>query len=162
MIIRSIAYEEANDFVLANITDKDSAFYSVDVYYFANTNVSIYGCFSGEDLVGLGCLAYYPYNEPDRYPQKLGYSEDEAASLLRIEASFVHPDYRGKGIQGVLLAHREEVARNAGYKYLCVSMAPENVANCRAVEKAGFVLGYAGEVSPGKTRRLYAKSIQGA
>lgn len=142
MEIRSINAEMAYFFVVDNLLPNDEDMYKVTLSYFESKNVMIFGCFQKENLIAIGCLSYYPYTELDQYPQKVGFTEEEATLLLRIEASFVSPKFRGIGLQGVMLRYREQFAKERGYKYLCVSMHPDNVSNQRAVIKEGFILQY--------------------
>jgi ribosomal protein S18 acetylase RimI-like enzyme len=54
-------------------------------------------------------------------------------------AMWVHPDYRGGGIAGQLIAAIKERALARGHRRIVLDVAPENVSAARLYQRQGFV-----------------------
>lgn len=159
-MFKSITAEEAFSFVKDNLLEEDKKYYSVSLEYFEQQNIKPFGLYVGKELAGIGCLSQYSFRETDFYPQKLGFSEEQSKTLLRVEASLVSPKHRGKGLQRRLLEELERVAIVGGFEYLILSVHPDNTSSKIPVERVGFELGVASENHNAELRLLYRKMIK--
>jgi RimJ/RimL family protein N-acetyltransferase len=62
--------------------------------------------------------------------------DPEATALI---ASYIHPDYRGKGLSNLFYKARIEWSRQNGYKRVIVSHRASNAASKAANQKFGFI-----------------------
>ena len=58
--------------------------------------------------------------------------------ISHMESAAVHPDYRGRGLQGKLLQEAERIERQRGTRFLMATVHPDNVYSLRNLEAAGF------------------------
>jgi len=118
------------DDILATLTRKD--------WYFPLTPAEIgnilagkagqaVGAFVGDQLVGFGAV-YYPKDHGDNLGRDVGLPAPELKQVVHLEACFVHPAYRGNGLQtkmGKLLI--EEVLAEGEYRHLLATVMPANI-----------------------------------
>lgn len=84
----------------------------------------------GDDLVGYAVVLteVSSKDEPDEVDYIYAYIQDIA----------VTPSLRGRGLGSRLLARSEEIAREAGVRWLRLSVLTENAEAVRVYERAGF------------------------
>ena len=92
------------------------------------------GIFDGDILVA---FAQMVVNRPGErnLGQQLGY---EAEKCVYYDIVFVHPDYRGLGLQAYALRRRDEIARALGAELGFVTVSPNNAYSLKNVMASGF------------------------
>ena len=92
----------------------------------------------------------YPGLGAHNYGYDLDMEADALMKVVCMESAAVHPDYRGMGIQKLLLERAEAQLTGNGERYLMGTIHPENVFSlnnalkqgdqiCRTIEKYGSV-----------------------
>lgn len=92
------------------------------------------GIFEGEKLAAFAQMVVNR-DTPRNLGQKLGYP---FGKCVYYEIVFVHPDYRGLGLQAYALRRRDEVARELGAELGFVTVSPNNAFSLRNVQASGF------------------------
>lgn len=92
------------------------------------------GIFDGERLVAFAMMVVNR-ETPRNLGQKLGFP---AEKCVYFDIIFVHPDYRGMGLQSYALALRDSVARELGAELAFVTVSPSNPHSLNNVKKHGF------------------------
>ncbi len=79
-----------------------------------------------------------------------------------MKLTLVHPDYRGMGLQIMLLNKLEALAKFFGYTHLCCTISPDNAPSISNVEKCGYEFDHKALKYGGLTRNIYVKEITGS
>ena len=69
--------------------------------------------------------------------EKFGF---DPRNCFTADSSFIHPDYRGLGLQGELLDIAREEAKNCGACSVWATVSPENVYSHRNCDKRGYTV----------------------
>ncbi|GIP38679.1 hypothetical protein J31TS4_19590 [Paenibacillus sp. J31TS4] len=116
----------------------------------------LYGAYRGGRLVAYTVLAF-PGRSPKNLGRAIGVPEEELDRVAALDASVVHEDARGLGLQRRFHALREERARALGYRLLYSTVHPDNEVSRRNLEAAGFTLQFTRPLYGGNPRHCYAK-----
>lgn len=92
------------------------------------------GIYDGERLVAFAQMVVNR-DTPRNLGQKLGYPPERCVCF---EIVFVHPDYRGLGLQAYALRRREEAAHALGAELGFVTVSPKNLYSLKNVLDNGF------------------------
>lgn len=90
-----------------------------------------------------GCLAavftiLYPGLDPCNYGYDLDLREAELLQVVHMDTAAVHPDYRGRGLQGQLLQMAERELSGNGKRILLSTVHPENRFSLNNMLKQGY------------------------
>ena len=117
----------------------------------------VLGVFYKEQMIAFGIL--YAAGQTK---ENLAYDIDEVTDVrenANLKLSIVRPDYRGNGIQQLLIVRLEQSARESGFKWISVTVSPDNpwsLNNCKA---CGYTEVKRLEKYGGLVRVLLAKKI---
>ena len=117
----------------------------------------VLGAFDGDKLVAFGILFVAGEGK-----ENLAHDVDEIEDILtsaNVKLIIVRPDYRGNGLQRELVARLEKTAVDAGFKWLCATVAPSNNWSYDNFIKSGFALNKILTKYGGLTRALLVKKI---
>lgn len=92
-----------------------------------------------------GCLAgalsiLHPGLKEYNYGYDLGFTEDQLLKVINMDSAAVHPDYRGQGLQRLLLHTAEQELQGSGERYLLCTIHPENQFSLNNALKQGYVI----------------------
>lgn len=79
--------------------------------------------------------------------------------VAHMESAAVHPNYRGKGLQGKLLQRAEEIEASRGTRFLMATVHPDNVYSLRNLEIAGYKCILETEKYGGLRRKVLCKEL---
>lgn len=113
------------------------------------------GIFDGERLAAFAMMVVNR-DTPRNLGQKLGFP---AEKCVYFDIIFVHPDYRGMGLQSYALALRDSVARELGAELAFVTVSPENPHSLNNVMKHGFEVYERREMYGGVDRYILKKRV---
>lgn len=113
------------------------------------------GIFDGDELVA---FAQMVVNRPGErnLGQQLGYAPEKC---VYYDIVFVHPDYRGLGLQAYALRRRDEIARALGAELGFVTVSPNNVHSLKNVMASGFEVVDRRLMYGGLDRYILSKSL---
>ncbi len=122
--------KEMYDYYILNTT---STFHSIplsidelrSILFINNPKYPSFLITSGREPIGYCFLS--------RYKNRQAYDRTAEVSL------YLNPEYTGKGIGAIAMAHIEEEAKKRGIKVLIGTLSGENTASMRLSEKMGFV-----------------------
>lgn len=94
------------------------------------------GVFDGDRVVAF-CILIANRESQYNLGQKFGFPPEECVSF---DIVFVHPDYRGLGLQRFLLGLRKSYGRKMGAKRGFATVAPENAFSLNNILNSGFAI----------------------
>lgn len=68
----------------------------------------------------------------------IGLPEAELCSVAHMDTVAVHPNFRGYGLQRLLISQAEEALSKTQYRYLLCTVHPENSFSHSNMEKLGY------------------------
>lgn len=80
----------------------------------------------------------YPGLESYNYGYDLDFTEEELQSVIHMDTSAVHPDYRGLGLQRKMIADAEAELSGQGRRILLCTVHPENRYSLRNLLMQGY------------------------
>lgn len=92
------------------------------------------GIFDGNMPVAF-CQMILNHDSPHNLGQKLGHAPEKC---VYYDIAFVHPDYRGLGLQACMISLRDEIARELGAELAFVTVSPDNAYSLKNVMGSGF------------------------
>lgn len=113
------------------------------------------GIFDGDRLAAFTQMVVNR-NTPRNLGQMLGYPFEKC---VYYEIVFVHPDYRGLGLQAYALRRRDEVARELGAELGFVTVSPNNAFSLKNIMASGFEVVERRRMYGGLDRYILKKSL---
>lgn len=103
------------------------------------TNIGqIVGCVLEDDtLIAIGVYVKWKY-EDHNYGYDLGISGEDLLKVGQIEATLVHENFRGNGLQKKICMELEEIARRRGDEIIAATVHPENIYSLKTFETLGY------------------------
>ena len=91
-----------------------------------------------------GLVAYSIIRIPglaeDNLGRDLNLTEEKQMKVAHLQATVVHPHFRGNGLQRKMArAHLEEIAE-MGYEHVCCTVSPKNPVSLSNILSCGFVI----------------------
>lgn len=114
------------------------------------------GVFDGGELIALSIMEDARGRDDDLGTRLKRHKLSDYADY---KLAFVHPAYRGHGLQRSLMALIEDIAFKRGYRWLCASVSPDNEFSRRNIEAQGFELDSRAELYGGLEREIFVKRI---
>jgi GNAT superfamily N-acetyltransferase len=97
------------------------------------------GVFDGARLAAYS-LMRFPGSDPDNLGRDIGLPEAELPHVVHFELVGVHPAYRGRSLQDVMLRARMPLVLAAGCHHGLLTVAPANLHSLRNTLRNGFAL----------------------
>jgi ribosomal protein S18 acetylase RimI-like enzyme len=98
---------------------------------------SAIGVLTNEGLIAYN-LIHIPSDDLDNLGTDLKFSKQELKRVIHLQASAVHPAYRGNALQTRMIKTHLAVIRSLGFEHVCCTVSPKNPASLRNVLAAGF------------------------
>ena len=96
---------------------------------------------------------------PQNLGYYLGYSEEQMRECVTYDTTFVHPDYRGYGLQKLFIRWKDEEGRRMGAKWALCTVSPDNPNSLNNTLRAGFEIVEEKEMYGGIRRYVLRKSL---
>ena len=139
--VRPITPEDVQDvlalqeYVMRGLPDKDLLMGETEEEILESIDLDFCaGIFDGKRIIAFS-LMVVNRETPRSLGKKLGFPPQDS---VYFDITFVHPDYRGMGLQAYLLARREDIARQLGAKLAFVTVSPLNAHSLSNIQNGGF------------------------
>ncbi len=104
-------------------------------------------------------IAALPGNREENLGRDIGLSQEELGKVAHMESVAILPEYRGNGLQYVLMNTAEEELRKQGYRYLMCTVHPENIYSKNNIIKQGYQVVMTKEKYGGYLRDILLKEL---
>lgn len=112
----------------------------------------------GEQMVGF-FFGYAPGKERENMGTYMGFSGEEMQKVAHMETAMVIPEFRGRGIQRLLMAKAEETFKERGYTHLMGTAHPDNIFSVKNFEKQGYQIVAEARKYGGLRRYVFYKNV---
>ena len=129
------------DLILGHLPDPE-IFFPHDRDYFRQIfqhDRSVIGVRVKESLAAYSIIRI-PGHEQDNLGRDIGLAEDELTSVAHLQATVVHPAFRGNGLQRKMAAAHLHVIEDLGFKHVCCTVSPKNPASLGNIIHSGLVI----------------------
>ena len=83
-------------------------------------------------------IVVFPGKNSENLGYDIGLPEAELCSVAHMDTVTVHPNFRGYGLQRLLISQAEEALSKTQYRYLLCTVHPENSFSRSNMEKLGY------------------------
>ena len=87
-------------------------------------------------------------------------SEDNLMRVLHMDSASVLPEHRGHGLEHRMIAFAETLVDASKYHYTFATVAPNNIASLKSLEKNGYQVMVTKEKYGGLTRSILMKILE--
>lgn len=87
-------------------------------------------------------------------------SEDNLMRVLHMDSASVLPEHRGHGLEHRMIAFAETLVDASKYHYAFATVAPDNIASLKSLEKNGYQVMVTKEKYGGLTRSILMKILE--
>jgi ribosomal protein S18 acetylase RimI-like enzyme len=98
---------------------------------------SAIGVLTDDGLIAYN-LIHVPLDDEDNLGTDLKFSDSELKRVIHMQASAVHPAYRGNFLQTRMIQTHLAVIRGLGFEHVCCTVSPRNPISLRNILAAGF------------------------
>lgn len=133
---------ELQDEVVKNLNDaetfvKDSRDFISDIL---NDEMGrAIGVFADNRLIAFRTISF-PGSSEANMGRELNIPEEELDRVVHLEATMVHPEYRGNRLQAKMMKHTFRIIDALGYFYVCTTVSPFNYPSLKNVMDAGLTI----------------------
>ncbi len=144
--------------VLSSLERKE--FLALDPEYVPECDGLLYLCRNAADrrLAGTFTLAF-PGPGCDNLGRDIGFDGQKLLLTAHMDIAVVHPEFRGNGIQKLLMTLAGIDAAALGYRYLMCTVHPENTASMRSALSLGYEVVAMKEKYGGYERAVLLKTV---
>jgi len=97
------------------------------------------GVYANNRLIAFRTVSF-PGKSPSNMGAELGLPEDELDHVVHLEATVVHPEYRGNRLQAKMIKHTFNIVYKLGYYHILCTVSPFNYPSLKNVMDAGLVI----------------------
>lgn len=143
---------------------EDKSIYVCDDLDYVNKHIdgteglAVVACNRSNEIIGSFVLRY-PRVSEDNLGRDISLAEDELDNVVHMETAVVAPEYRGRGIQRLMLEYAESLIDIHQYRIFLSTVSPDNPASYKTFERAGYQLILTKEKYGGLKRRIYMKRV---
>lgn len=119
----------------------------------------VVACSEDGEIAG-SFLFRYPDLAEDNLGRDVGVPDNRLAQVVHMESAVVLPEYRGNHLQERMLQFGEKLIDRTKYRFLMVTVSPDNPASYLTFERNGYELMVTKEKYGGLLRRIYQKELQ--
>lgn len=125
--------------VYDSIAEKKTFVYSTveELTESLETDVCI-GAYHHNNLIAFTLMVTNPYS-PRNLGFYLNYSQEQCLKCVTYDTTFVHPDYKGYGLQRLFIALKDGVAKELGACEALATVSPDNITSYNNLKASGFL-----------------------
>lgn len=97
------------------------------------------GAFCRNRLIAY-CFIIIPGSSQANLGRDINLPLRELSSVAHIQAAAVHPDYRGHGLQKMMLEEQLKNIEEQGYRHACCTVSPKNPVSLKNVLSCGLLI----------------------
>lgn len=116
---------DSREFIFNEVLDKDKG--------------RAIGVFAGKGLIAFRTVSF-PGKSQFNMGRELELPEDELDHVVHLEATVVHPEYRGNKLQAKMMKHTFDMVFKLGYYHILCTVSPFNYPSLKNVMDAGLVI----------------------
>jgi len=120
----------------------------------------VVGAVCNGQLVGFHVSSYHD-TETKELGKHLNLNSRQLEELAYIEASVVLPEYRGNGLQKIMISENIKLLKDCGFiKHLVTTIAPDNIPSLKSLQNLGFFILNTKEITPGCIRHILYRKLK--
>jgi len=168
-IVRSLETKDQDQFttlqqtIVDHLEDKDllQPLTDEELSYIFEGGGLILGTFVEEKLIACRALLY-PGDDPENIGRDLDLPYDEQMKVVHQEISFVHPEYRGNGLQHSLSKVIMQQLKHSSsfFTHLCSTVSPKNIPSLKDKFHQGLLIVDVKQKYDGMLRYLFYKPLE--
>ena len=112
--------------------DKDE-----DVRWFLEESGFALKAMHGDEMIGF-FFGYAPGTQRENMGVYLNLPEEELKRAAHMETAMIIPEFRGRGLQKLLMETAEQIFKKKGYVHMFGTVHPDNIYSVRNFEKQGY------------------------
>ena len=97
----------------------------------------IVACDADNHIIG-NLLVKYPGVTKENLGYDVSLPTEELGKVLHMDSATVLPEHRGHGLEAKMIAYAETLVDTSKYCYSFATVAPENLASLKSLEKNGY------------------------
>lgn len=97
----------------------------------------IVACDTNGKIVG-NLLVKYPGLNDENLGYDVSLSTEELSKVLHMDSATVLPEHRGHGLESKMIAYAESLIDTSKYCYSFATVAPQNLASLKSLERNGY------------------------
>ena len=121
----------------------------------SNENIA-YGIFIEKELIAIG-IAVDP--KPPEVDLRINLQKYKIDKAMDLKVIIVKENYRGNGLQKILIVLLEKQAKQKGYTHFCVSISPNNLYSSNNFIELGYQKDHTEIIYDGLLRDIYVKQL---
>lgn len=103
-----------------------------------DTDVCI-GAYDHDNLIAFTLMITNPHSSRN-LGFNLDYSVEQRSKCVTYDTTFVHPAYKGYGLQRLFLSLKDSIARALGASEALATVSPNNMTSLNNLKKSGFIV----------------------
>ena len=119
----------------------------------------IVACDTDGKIVG-NLLVKYPGLTDENLGHDVALPTEELSKVLHMDSATVLPEHRGHGLESKMIAYAETLIDTSKYCYSFATVAPENTASLKSLEKNGYQVMVVKEKYEGLVRCVMMKTLK--
>ena len=97
----------------------------------------IVACDTNDTIIG-NLLVKYPGLTDENLGYDVKLSTEKLNMVLHMDSATVLPEHRGHGLEAKMIAYAETLVDTTKYRYSFATVAPENLASLKSLERNGY------------------------
>ncbi len=122
-----------------------------------NGTMQFWAAMDGETMAAVFSILQ-PGLDSYNYGRDLDFSEEALLRVVHMDTAAVHPNYRGRGLQRILMEEAENYARYLGGRILLTTVHPENQYSLNNILSLGYERVWEGDMY-GSRRYILCKDL---
>ena len=119
----------------------------------------VVACDATNKIVG-NLLVKYPGLGEENLGYDVCFSPENLNRVLHMDSASVLPKHRGHGLEGKMIAFAESLVDTSKYRYSFATVAPENYASLKSLERNGYEVMVTKEKYDGLVRYVMMKVLE--
>lgn len=153
MKLQAHVYENLQDKMILETLDKPEFTAMIEQDF-------IIGAYDGQELIAVRAMYIPPLDDPDHLAEDGGITD--RTQVIYSEISFIHPEYRGQGLQTKLGQQLiERVKSDSRFKYVLTTVLPTNIPSLKDKFRLGFKIVNTRIMYGGKYRHVLQLNLGG-
>jgi len=130
------------DYVYRNLFNKQVLVKDTyeDLHEDLKGNGKIIGAFNKDNKLIAYRYITFPGDSEKNLGNDLGMTKDQLKSVVHLETTVVHPDYRGNNLQSITLNESLGIIEDMGYNNLLCTVSPQNFFSLYNIMKNGLAI----------------------
>lgn len=116
------------------------------------------GCYHNSNLIAFTLMVPNSHS-PRNLGFYLNYSREQRLKSVTYDTTFIHPEYKGYGLQRLFISLKDAIAKELGANEALATVSPDNMASLNNLLASGFVIADEKRMYGSFTRFIMRKSL---